>query len=101
MKVTRLIDEGPRIKIIMRKKIMGYKLTVTSNSFQVVVSPLDVVVGTFMLIEHAPILWWPNGAFYVCGVDIVAKSQHETICCRFDLLKSFGDFILWQQVETQ
>ena len=39
-----------------------YNSLLTSNSFQVVVRTLNVVVGTFVLHIHAPGLGWPDGA---------------------------------------
>jgi hypothetical protein len=70
-KVARLIGTGPRInEIIKGLQIMGLKQKMYSNSFQVVVTPLDVIVV-------AKILHEPNVTIDVCRHNVVAKSNHE------------------------
>ncbi len=51
---------------------MGLKQKMYSNSFQVVVTPLDVIVV-------AKILHEPNVTIDVCRHNVVAKSNHEWI----------------------
>jgi hypothetical protein len=51
---------------------MGLKQKSYSNSFQVVVTPLDVIVVSKILHE-------PNVAIDVCRRNVVAESNHELI----------------------
>ena len=61
--VTRFIESGPnKIQLMKVKCYFIYNSLLTSNSFQVVVRTLNVVVGTFVLHIHAPGLGWPDGA---------------------------------------
>jgi hypothetical protein len=53
-------------------QIMGLKQKSYSNSFQVVVTPLDVIVVSKILHE-------PNVAIDVCRRNVVAESNHELI----------------------